>query len=148
MVDAVEGRGPAPRPLLTPEQSYGELYGVMSGADLARTVGGSDAWSTALVEAASKVEVHLDARRDVALVADVSGDDARKLEDLGKSLGGALALARAQARAGGDAEAAELLSFARVSPSHGDTLSVEVALPLEVVARHLAFCRGDADAGR
>jgi hypothetical protein len=146
VVDAVEGRGPAPRPLLTPEQSYGELYGVMSGADLARTVGGSDPWATALVEAASKVEVHLDARRDVALVADVSGDDARKLEDLGKSLGGALALARAQARAGGDADAAELLSFARVSPSHGDTLSVEVALPLEVVARHLAFCR--ADAGR
>ena len=33
VLDAVEGRGPAPTPLLTPEQSYGELYGVMSGAD-------------------------------------------------------------------------------------------------------------------
>ena len=64
------------------------------------------------------------------------------------SLGGALALARAQARAGGDEEAAELLSFAKVSPSHGSEISVEVALPLEVVARRLAFCRGDADAGR
>ena len=148
VVDVVEGRGPAPRPLLTPEQSYGELYGVVSGADLARTVGASEAWATALVEAASKVEIHLDARRDVALVADVSGDDARKLEDLGKSLGGALALARAQARAGGDVDAAELLSFARVSPARGDALSVEVALPLEVVARHLASCRGDVDAGR
>lgn len=148
VLDAVEGRGPAPRPLLTPEQSYGELYGVVSGADLARTLGGSEAWATALVEAASKVEVHLDARRDVALVADVSGEDAHKLEDLGKTLGGALALARVQARAQGDAEAAELLGFARVSPSHGNALSLEVALPLEVVAKRLAICRGDTDAGR
>jgi len=148
VLDAVEGRGPAPKPLLTPEQSYGELYGVVSSADLARTLAGSDAWASALVEAASKMEVHLDARRDVALVADVSGDDARKLDDLGKSLGGALALARAQARARGDDESAELLSFARVSPTRGNALSVEVALPLEVVARRLAFCRGGADAGR
>ena len=148
VLDAVEGRGPAPTPLLTPDQSYGELYGVMSGADLARTLAGPDAWANALVEAASKVEVHLDARRDVALVADVSGDDARRLEDLGKTLGGALALARAQARATGDDESAELLSFAKVSPARGDALSVEVALPLEVVAKRLAFCRGGADAGR
>jgi hypothetical protein len=148
VLDAVEGRGPAPRPLLSPEQSYGELYGVLSGPDLARTFAGSDAWGSALADAASKVELHLDARRDVALVADVSGDDARKLEDLGRSLGGALAMARAQARASGDDDAAELLSFARVSPTHGSALSVEVALPLEVVAKRLAFCRGDADAGR
>jgi len=148
VLDAVEGRGPAPRPLLSPEQSYGELYGVLSGPDLARTLGGSELWASALADAASKVELHLDARRDVALVADVSGDDARKLEDLGKSLGGALAMARAQARASGDDDAAELLSFARVSPSHGSSLSLEVALPLEVVAKRLAFCRGGADAGR
>jgi hypothetical protein len=148
VLDAVEGRGPAPKPLLSPEQSYGELYGVVSGEDLARTLGGSEPWAAALVEAASKVELHLDARRDVALVADVSGDDARKLQDLGKSLGGALALARAQARAQGDTDAAELLGFAQVSPTHGNALSLEVALPLEVVARRLAFCRGDADAGR
>ena len=148
VIDAVEGRGPAPRPLLSPEQSYGELYGVVSGQDLAQALGGSEGWSAALADAASRVELHLDARRDVALVADVSGEDARKLEDLGKTLGGALAVARAQARAGGDEDTAELLGFARVSPTHGSGLSLEVALPIEVVARRLAFCRGDADAGR
>ena len=148
VLDAVEGRGAPPKQLLSPEQSYGELYGVVSGEDLAKTLAGPDAWNTALVEAASKVEVHLDARRDVALVADVSGDDARKLEDLGKTLGGALAIARAEARAKGDADAAELLGFARVAPSHGTSLSVEVALPLEAVAKRLAFCRENADAGR
>jgi hypothetical protein len=84
----------------------------------------------------------------VALVADVSGDDAHKLEDLGKTLGGALALARAEARARGDTDTAELLGFARVAPSHGTSLSLEVALPLEAVAKRLAFCRGEADAGR
>jgi hypothetical protein len=148
VLDAVEGRGPPPKPLLSPEQSYGELYGVVSGEDLAKTLGGTEGWSSALVDAASRVEVHLDARRDVALVADVSGEDARKLEDLGKTLGGALALARAEARAKGDADAAELLGFARVAPSHGTSLSLEVALPLEAVAKRLAFCRGGADAGR
>ena len=148
VLDAIEGRGPAPRPLLTPEQSYGELYGVVAGPDLASLVGGSDSWSAALAEAASRMELHLDARRDVALVADVSGDDPAKLEDLGKTLGGALALARAQARARGDTDAAELLSYARVSPTHGSAISLEVALPLEAVARRLAFCRGGADAGR
>jgi hypothetical protein len=148
VLDAVEGRGPPPKPLLSPEQSYGELYGVVSGEDLAKTLGGTEGWSSALVDAASRVELHLDARRDVALVADVSGEDARKLEDLGKTLGGALALARAEARAKGDADAAELLGFARVAPSHGTSLSLEVALPLEAVAKRLAFCRGGADAGR
>jgi hypothetical protein len=35
-----------------------------------------------------------------------------------------------------------------VAPSHGTSLSLEVALPLEAVAKRLAFCRGAADAGR
>ncbi len=117
------------------------------GPDLARTLGGTEAWATALVEAASKVELHLDARRDVALVADVSGrgraeargpgEDARRCAGAGPGPG---------ARAEGDDDAAELLGFARVSPAHGNALSLEVALPLEVVARRLAFCRGEADA--
>ena len=33
-------------------------------------------------------------------------------------------------------------------PRTGTRFSLEVALPLEVVARRLAFCRGEADAGR
>lgn len=148
VLDAVEGRGPAPRPLVSPEQSYGELYGVVSGSDLARMLaGGNESWGTALSEAASAVELHLDARRDVALVAEVKGQDPQKLEDLGRTLGGALAMARARARAEGQDETAELLGFARVSPEHGNALSLEVALPLEVVARRLAFCREGADAG-
>jgi hypothetical protein len=148
VLDAVEGRGAAPPPLISPEESYGELYGVLSGADLGRMLGESDGWATALADTASRVALHLDARRDVALVADVSGEDARKLDDLGKTLGGALALARARARATGDEDGAELLGFARVSPTRGRALSLEGALPLEAVARRLAFCRGDADAGR
>ena len=148
VVDAIEGRGPQPRPLLSPDQTYGELYGVVSSGDLARTLGQGDDWAAALADAASNVELHLDARRDVALVADVRGEDARRLEDLGKSLGGALAMARVQARSSGDDETADLLQYARVTPSRGDSFSLEVALPLEVVARKLAFCRDEADAGR
>jgi hypothetical protein len=148
VVDALEGRGPPRRPLLTPDQTYGELYGVISAQDLARTVGGSDEWTTALASAASQVELHLDARRDVALVADVAGDDPGKLDDLAKTLGGALALARVKARSTGDAETAELLDFAQVQPPRGQQISLELALPLEVVARRLAVCRAPSDAGR
>jgi hypothetical protein len=147
VIDALEGRGSQRPPVLTPDQTYGELYGVISAQDLARTVGEGDAWSSALAEAASRVELHLDARQDVALVADVSGDDRGKLEDLAKTLGGALALARLKARSEGDAETAELLDFAQVQPPGGRTMSVELALPLEVVARRLAVCRAPPDAG-
>ena len=135
----MEGRGPAPRPLLTPEQSYGELYGIVSGADLARTLGGSEAWATALVEAASKVEVHLDARRDVALVADVSARTRASWRTWGRPSAGRWRSRGSRRRAQGDTDAAELLGFARVSPSHGNALSLEVALPLEVVAKRLAI---------
>jgi len=148
MLDAVEGRGEAPPPLITPEESYGELYGVLSGPDLARMLGEREGWTAALADAASRVQLHLDARRDVALVADLSGEDARKLEEVGTTLGRALTLARAEARATGDEESAELLGFARLSPARGSALSIEVALPLEWVTRKLAACRGPADAGR
>ena len=124
------------------------MYGVISGPDLVEALGETDGWGKALAGAASSVELHLDARRDVGLVADVSGDDAAKLTDLGKTLGGALALARLQARGAGDAETAELLDFAKVVPGHGGKLSLELALPLDVVARRLAFCRNAPDAGR
>jgi hypothetical protein len=148
VIDALEGRGPVRPPVLTPDQTYGELYGVISAQDLARTLGGSDEWTTALASAASQVELHLDARRDVALVADVAGEDQGKLGDLAKTLGGALALARAKARSTGDAETAELLDFAQVQPPRGQQMSLELALPLEVVARRLAVCRTPPDAGR
>ena len=147
VIDALEGRGRARRPVLTPDQTYGELYGVISAQDLARTLGGSDEWSSALASAASQVELHLDARQDVALVADVAGDDQGKLDDLAKTLGGALALARVKARSTGDAETAELLDFAQVQPPRGQQMSLELALPLEVVARRLAVCRAPPDGG-
>jgi hypothetical protein len=147
VIDALEGRGQARRQVLTPDQTYGELYGVISAQDLARTLGGSDEWSSALASAASQVELHLDARQDVALVADVAGDDQGKLDDLAKTLGGALALARLKARSTGDAETAELLDFAQVQPPRGQQMSLELALPLEVVARRLAVCRAPPDGG-
>ena len=148
VVDALENRGPRSPPILQPDQTYGEMYGVVSGSDLAQALGETGGWGKALAGAASSVELHLDARRDVGLVAEVSGDDAAKVADLGKTLGGALAVGRVQARAGGDAETAELLDFARVVPGREGKLSLELALPLEVVAKRLAFCRNPPDAGR
>jgi hypothetical protein len=148
VIDGLENRGPRSKPILTPDQTYGEMYGVISGSDLVEALGQSDGWGKALSDAASSVELHLDARRDVGMVADVSGDDAEKVTDLGKSLGGALAMGRLQARAEGDAATAELLDYAKVVPGRDGKLSLELALPLEVVAKRLAFCRNPPDAGR
>lgn len=148
VIDALENRGPRSKPILQPDQTYGELYGVITGPDLVAALGQTDGWGKALADAASSVELHLDARKDVGLVAELSGEDAAKVTDLGKTLGGALALGRMQARAEGDTETSELLDFARVVPGRDGKLSLELALPLEVVARRLAFCRNGPDAGR
>jgi hypothetical protein len=146
-LDRIEGRSPSGQ-LLGDDQAYGDMYGVLSGSALQKMFGSDDGPLGAQLRAATRsVELHLDASHDVGLVADMSGDDASQLSDLGKTLGGALAVARAKAVATGDNETAEFLEYAQVVP--GQKLSLELAIPLEAVKKRLAFCgRGPrADAG-
>jgi hypothetical protein len=148
-LDRVEGRGQTGR-VLTDEQAYGDVYGVLGGEHLSALFEPADGSLGAQVRnVAKRVELHLDATRDVGLVAQVQGDDASGLELLGKALGGTLAAARARALATGDTESAELLEFARVVPG-GKTFSLELAVPFEVLQARLAFCgrAARADAGR
>jgi hypothetical protein len=70
----------------------------------------------------------------------VKGPNADKVTDLGKSLGGALSLARMKAQAEGDEKLAQLLDFAKVRPD-GDEFKLELAVPLEAIKQQLAFCR-------
>lgn len=146
-LDRIEGRSPS-GPLLSDDQAYGDMYGVLTGSTLGRMFGPDDGPLAAQLQAAaSSIELHLDATRDVGLVADVKGDDASRLQDLGKAVGGALAMARGRAVASGDTDTAELLEYARVVP--GEKLSLELAIPFEEVRKRLAFCgRGErTDAG-
>jgi hypothetical protein len=141
VVDRVEGRtGADEAPLIDEESTYGEMYGVLSVAQLSKLLGNEQPELLArLGEVADSVELHVDARSDVALVAEVKGEDADKVKDLGKSLGAALSVARLQAQAEGQKELVELLDFARVRPDDG-TFQLEVALPLAYLQQKLASC--------
>ena len=143
-LDRLDDRNaPAPPPILPESQTYGEAYGVLPGQALKKMLGiGREDIGQRLAELASRVEFHLDAAGDVALVAQVRGDDADGLADLAKSVGGALSLTRISAKAQGDDDFAELLDFARVVPN-GHGFSIEVAVPLAVLERQLAWCRTD-----
>ena len=98
-----------------------------------------------LAEVAENVELHVDASSDFAMTAQVKGPDEAKVTDLGKSLGGALSLARMKAQAEGEKELAQLLDFAGVKPD-GDEFRLELAVPLDVIKQQLAFCREQKDA--
>jgi hypothetical protein len=74
------------------------------------------------------------------MVAQIRGSDASKVTDLGKSLGGALSLARLKAQADGNKDLAQLLDFAKVQPD-GSEFKLELAVPLEAIKERLAFCR-------
>ncbi len=148
-LDRIEGRSPTGQ-LLGDNQAYGDVYGMLSGAALGQMLGPANSpLATQLQTAARSVELHLDASRDVGLVATVTGEDSAQLQDLGKALGGALAAARTKAVLSGDSEAAQLLEFAQVFPG-GEKLRMEVAVPFEVLESMLAFCSGrpSGDAGR
>jgi len=141
VIDRVEGRAGADEaPLIDEESTYGEMYGVVGVAQLQQMLGRDQPELLArLGEVAESVELHIDARSDVALVAEVKGADADKVKDLGKSLGAALSVARLQAQAEGQQELVQLLDFARVRPDDG-TFRLEVALPLPYLQEKLAAC--------
>lgn len=145
VIDRIEGRLPVDAPLIPEESTYGELYGVLAADDVARLFERHQPeLAERLREVASQVELHMDTRSDVGLVADVKGSDRDQVSDLARSLGAALALART--RAIDEAEGlAEFLDLARVRPQ-GDQFTLELALPLPLLEKHLAFCRQPRDA--
>jgi hypothetical protein len=143
VIDRVEGRGPNEPPVISEGSTYGEMYGVVSVEQLKRMFPPEQQeLAVKLAEVAENVELHVDARSDFAMTAQVKGADEGKVTDLGKSLGGALSLARMKAQAEGEKELAQLLDFAKVKPD-GSEFKLELAVPLEVIQQQLAFCRED-----
>jgi hypothetical protein len=142
-IDRLEGRSVVENPLITEEQTYGEMYGVISAEQLLKMLPQDQApLAERIRSAAERVELHVDTSKDVGIVAQIQGPDAARVEDLGKSLGGALSLARLQAKAQGQDELTEFLDLARVSPTDGQ-FQLEMALPIELLQKHLAFCRDE-----
>jgi len=140
VIDRVEGRGPNEPPVISEGSTYGEMYGVVSVEQLKKMFPpDQQELALKLAEVAENVELHMDARSDFAMTAQVRGADEAKVTDLGKSLGGTLSLARMKAQAEGEKELAQLLDFAKVKPD-GDSFKLELAVPLEVIKKQLAFC--------
>ena len=146
VLDRVEGRGDQDEPpVLDEEKTYGEMYGVLSVEQLRKLLHPDQQELAArLAEVAENVELHVDASSDFAMTAQVKGADAQKLTDLGKSLGGALSLARFKAQHDGNTRLAQLLDFAKVRPD-GNTFNLDVAVPLDVIQQQLSFCRERED---
>ncbi|WP_309890684.1 hypothetical protein [Archangium sp.] len=145
VIDRVEGRGPDEPPVISEGSTYGEMYGVVSVEQLKKMFPpDQQELAQKLAEVAENVELHVDARSDFAMTAQVKGSNADKVTDLGKSLGGALSLARMRAQAEGEKELAQLLDFAKVNPD-GEEFRLELAVPLEVIKEQLAFCREQQD---
>lgn len=143
VLDQVNGGGSSEEPVINEKNTYGEMYGVLSVDQLARMIPPDQAeLAEKLRDVAQTVELHMDARSDVAMVAQIRGSDSSKVTDLGKSLGGALSLARLKAQTDGNKDLAQLLEFARVEPD-GKEFKLELAVPLEVIKERLAFCRDD-----
>jgi len=142
-IDRIEGRDNAASPIATNE-TYGEVYGIVNTPDLAALL--PNHLGDKLRDAATRLEVHVDARDDVLIVVDVSGPEGPRVDELSRALGAALTLARVKARADGDKNLEQLLDRSRVSPS-GNSFRIEVALPLSLIAEPLSHC-GRGDAGR
>jgi hypothetical protein len=137
----------SPKSSVIPEWSaYGDIYGVLSPEDLAGMLPEDQReMAERLKTAIERVDLHVDASEDVAIVADVNGPQKDEMQDLAKSLGATLSLARATAAERGDDKLAELLDDAKVSPRDG-RFSVDMALPLAVM-KEWGPCRKRASDG-
>ncbi|HYH97174.1 hypothetical protein [Hyalangium sp.] len=146
VLEQVQGGGSNEPPIISEGSTYGEMYGVLSIEQLARMVPPDQGdLAQRLREVADTVELHMDARSDVAMVAEIRGSDPSKVTDLGKSLGAALSVARIKAQADGNKDMAQLLDFAKVQPD-GSEFKLELAVPLDVIKERLAFCRDEQKA--
>ena len=139
-IDQLEGRAPVPASSLGEDLAYGEVYGIIPGASARRLLGSDErAIGSKLAALARRVELHVDAMDDIAAVVRVQGDDREGVEDLAKTIGAALAVARVNAQAGEDRVFADLLESAEVRLDGGG-FSVQFAVPADRLERWFADC--------
>lgn len=142
-LDRLSAGGASAPGVLTPDDAYGELYGVLEKQGLQTLFDDADPAIAQVVErTASRVKLHADVTHDVGVVADVEGNSPRDTEDLRQALTSALSLARLQAQATGQTEAAEVLSHAKaLALAQGEgRFRLEAGLPYALLATQLRKC--------
>ena len=130
---------------LSPLESYGDIFGVMSPSALGLLVGdggsaGNSSLPGKLSELASKIKLHMDVAEDAALVVDVDGQGASQANDLAHAFGGAVAMARAQALTRGDQHLASVLEQARAVPDPSGRTRMELPVPSSILQDRLRAC--------
>jgi hypothetical protein len=114
-IDRLESTDPARGAILQEHQAYSDVYGVLSPDDLSKMLPPEqEQLAERIHETVERVEIHVDASEDVAVVAEVAGPAGREMEDLSKLFGAALSMGRLNAKREGEDELAELLDHARV----------------------------------
>jgi hypothetical protein len=140
-VDVIEGREPAPAPLLTSAQAYGELYGILAGKVVANMVPREQGELREVVrEVVDNVEVHVDASRDVRITVDIQLLDVARTDELAAFIEAGLVMSRQKVRKAGPPLVATLLERTRLVRD-GGPLRLETDVPLETLERDLAYCR-------
>jgi hypothetical protein len=141
-LDRLEGRGITGPPVLDDSMAYGEVYGVMNAAPVAAMLRKSEPKLADLIlQSAKSMQVHMDVGHDVGMVADVTPGDPAMSEELRRTLGGALSLARMQAAAKGDNDTAGILDLARVQAAGGaGAFRLEAGLPHDFMKKALDEC--------
>lgn len=114
---------------------------LLMGGPLADVIASEDErLAQALKDAARSVELHVDVSHDVGLAAEVNGSDPAKTEELRKTVGTALALARARAAAQGKNDQAQVLDLAHVAAREDDGFRFEAGLPHDLLEKSLEKC--------
>lgn len=151
LLDRLEGNAPpAGTPVLDESMAYGEVYGVIAGEVLAQMVGQQDPrLGDSLRQSARSVQLHMDVSHDVGLVADIQSSDPQKTEELRRTIGSALSLARMKATANGKTKEADLLELARVQSAEGGSdFRLEAGVPYEYMETAFKQCIADRKARR
>ncbi|HLL55408.1 MAG TPA: hypothetical protein VK447_17750, partial [Myxococcaceae bacterium] len=147
VIDTLEGRVQVPAPVLTPDQAYGEIYGVISGKHVAELLPfGAKALADRLPELMHHVELHVDAARDVRVSAELKGVAPENVEELAASIEAGLELVREKAKKRNPLMA-KFLEGVRLVRS-GSQLRVEAEVPLATLEKELAWCRDQRTANR
>lgn len=151
ILDRLDGNAPSTgTPVLNDSMAYGEVYGVIAGEMLAQMVGQQDPrLGESLRQSAKSVQLHMDVSHDVGLVADIESSDPQKTEELRRTLGSALSLARMKATAAGKTKEADLLDLARVqSAEGGNDFRLQAGVPYEYMETAFKQCIADRKARR
>jgi hypothetical protein len=148
VMDTLEGRSPAPAPLLTPDMIYGDVYGVIAAEHVGELLPFEQhELAELLPKVMHHVVLHVDAARDVRVTAELKGVDPTRADELAAMIDAGLVLSRMKATKRGNVLVAKVLERLHLVRD-GAGLRLEADVPLAMLEQELAWCRSERRADR